>query len=263
MDIVRKPRCSVHRNYHPPNTIRHRVKNGETWATIAKKYKIHPGELIELNFKTVDPQEVNWYMREYVGCSRLTADKMHYVFSSNDKPGIIHAPMGKQNCLVAPFTVKIDLKSNKKRVVVGLIEKETLYNHDCFGLPGKVMWTGSKRIIQEKYDWISKEHEELGMEKGKLLDYKANAFSKTSIRRYKIIWGPKDSTFMKSLKFAGTASLFLVKVLTNELEAGTGNQVYRSWKDYPKDISDPMNKFRPSKSEPGFHRLSPLPRIRF
>jgi uncharacterized protein YebE (UPF0316 family) len=40
--------------------------------------------LIEFNFKTRNPREVNWYLREYVGCVKTTQDGKNYTFEGAD-----------------------------------------------------------------------------------------------------------------------------------------------------------------------------------
>jgi hypothetical protein len=36
---------------------------------------------------------VNWYLRRYVGCTKVTADQKNWIFSANADPGIIYTPM--------------------------------------------------------------------------------------------------------------------------------------------------------------------------
>jgi hypothetical protein len=60
-----------------------------------------PWKLIEFNYPSVathkDLQakaaEVNWYLRNYVGCDRPTADSLNWRFSSTARPGTIHLPL--------------------------------------------------------------------------------------------------------------------------------------------------------------------------
>lgn len=244
MAIVRKPNRPVPRNYIPPRSRPYRVRNGESWVTIARQHRMSPWQLIELNFKTDDPQEVNWYLREYVGCSRETRDGRNYMFSSSDKPGIVHVPAPKPTNTVPP-PIFNPPAPNKKLVLVGLIEKEKLFNVDTFGAPGSVRWSGSKHIIYERYDYVPKDYVELGMAKGPQLHYSATGFSKTTIHRYEVLWGPRGSTAEMALKAIGKVAWLIIRVQTNSLEGAIGTRTYQSWKEYPRDSSDPMNKFRP------------------
>ena len=77
-----KPNPLVPDTFVPPRGIRRPVKRGETWSTIANGLGIDPWDLIDFNFpgtkriKGTNPQramrQVNWYLREYVGCQTST-----------------------------------------------------------------------------------------------------------------------------------------------------------------------------------------------
>ena len=70
----------------------HRVVDGETLESVAKKHGIPTNRLIQHNFGTLDPAEVNWYLREHVGCTLPTADGRNWRFSSAARPGLIYLP---------------------------------------------------------------------------------------------------------------------------------------------------------------------------
>ena len=70
----------------------HQVKDGETWESVARQYNIPVDRLIAWNFNTRDPGEINWYLREYVGCTLPTADGKNWRFSSSASPGKIYIP---------------------------------------------------------------------------------------------------------------------------------------------------------------------------
>lgn len=92
MPIEREPKVKVPRNYVPPNSTRYKVKDKDTWATIAAKNGIDPWDLIEANFNTRSAPEVNWYLHHYVGCVAQSADGKNWMFGSRAKPGIIWIP---------------------------------------------------------------------------------------------------------------------------------------------------------------------------
>lgn len=85
------PNPLVPASYVPPNGVRHPVKAPETWVMIARLHSIDPWDLIDFNFpglkrlKATDLQkatrQVNWYLREYVGCNSTT-DGENYAFTS-------------------------------------------------------------------------------------------------------------------------------------------------------------------------------------
>lgn len=69
----------------------HRVRTGENWGTLAKYYGYaSAADLIQYNFGTTVPQEVNWYLREHVGCNVATPDKKNWRFTDSASPGVIY-----------------------------------------------------------------------------------------------------------------------------------------------------------------------------
>jgi hypothetical protein len=70
----------------------YKVKDGDNWWSIAAANRVDVGALITFNFKTSNPDEVNWYLREKVGCRLETPDHDNYRFSSRDVPGTIYIP---------------------------------------------------------------------------------------------------------------------------------------------------------------------------
>lgn len=70
----------------PPKNYRaiHQVTDTDNWVTIARKYGITVASLISFNFETNKPEEINWYLRELVGC-KLTGPKgYNYSFRGAD-----------------------------------------------------------------------------------------------------------------------------------------------------------------------------------
>lgn len=82
-------------NAYPPKgaVSTHRVKDGDNWGTLQTQYKrADVWDLIVFNFGTSDPNEVNWYLKNKIGCKVTTADKKNYRFSTSTSPGLIHIP---------------------------------------------------------------------------------------------------------------------------------------------------------------------------
>jgi hypothetical protein len=84
-------------NYIPPGGIPYKVSTGEDWWKLAAKPEVKSAGvdalgLCEFNFKTRVPAEINWYLRNKVGCVRATVDKKNYVFTSDANPGIVYLP---------------------------------------------------------------------------------------------------------------------------------------------------------------------------
>jgi hypothetical protein len=98
MPIEREPRDPLPSGYVPPGGIPYQVKDGDDWATLASKAGIdNAWALIEYNFKTLSPSEVNWYLHNRVGCVQTTQDGKNWIFSSGAAPGKIHFPPKRKN----------------------------------------------------------------------------------------------------------------------------------------------------------------------
>jgi hypothetical protein len=75
----------------PEGWFRYKVRYGDNWWSVANKDGwSDPMDLIEYNFKTRNPKEVNWYLRNFVGCKYATQDGKNHVFSDNLNPGYIY-----------------------------------------------------------------------------------------------------------------------------------------------------------------------------
>ncbi len=89
---VNRPK-NPRRSFPPEGTVlRHRVRTGDNWWSVGKKYGFNdPWDIIGFNYNTRDPEEVNWYLQELVGCTR-SSDGKNYSFDSSDRFGIIYIP---------------------------------------------------------------------------------------------------------------------------------------------------------------------------
>ncbi|MCA1999789.1 MAG: hypothetical protein LDL25_08370 [Hyphomicrobiales bacterium] len=98
MVFIRKPSpLPSALDYVPPNSVPYKVRNSDSWWTLAetenaRQAKLAARDLCQFNFLTSRPVEVNWYLREKVGCRRTTHDGKNYMFSGADQPGIIYLP---------------------------------------------------------------------------------------------------------------------------------------------------------------------------
>ncbi|HWB04021.1 MAG TPA: hypothetical protein VG796_13420 [Verrucomicrobiales bacterium] len=79
----------------PAKGASYRVKDGDSWVSLAAEWGLDVWSLIYFNFRTYDPKEVNYYLGEYVGCVLPTADRKNWCFSSAAEPGIIYRPLEK------------------------------------------------------------------------------------------------------------------------------------------------------------------------
>jgi hypothetical protein len=80
--------------FPPPVYLnKHKVSTGDNWWNLATKYgRSDPWDIIEYNFRTRDPSEVNFYLEFYVGCTEPSPDGKNYRFDSADNPGHIYIP---------------------------------------------------------------------------------------------------------------------------------------------------------------------------
>ncbi len=93
MPIEKRPHQLVPKGPRPGSRIKpHQVRDNETLETVARQYGVPVRQLILHNFGTEDPAEINWYLREYVGCTLPTHDRKNWRFSSAANPGLIYIP---------------------------------------------------------------------------------------------------------------------------------------------------------------------------
>lgn len=66
----------------------------DNWWTVAKRERMDVWDLIDFNFKTRVPEEVNWYLRELLGCRVSFDNGKNYSFY-NSTTRKIYAPISK------------------------------------------------------------------------------------------------------------------------------------------------------------------------
>lgn len=81
--------------YRPEGAFDHLVADGENWQKLADRYRFPAKKIIEDNFKTSNPYEINWYLREYVNCKVATADRYNWTFSTSAREGGIPGRAGR------------------------------------------------------------------------------------------------------------------------------------------------------------------------
>src|SRR5262245_56547805 len=62
----------------------YQVRDGDNWGSVAEGL-MDARSLIEFNFMTTHPPHVNWYLHNYVGCTRVSPDGCNFSFASTDK----------------------------------------------------------------------------------------------------------------------------------------------------------------------------------
>lgn len=101
-------------------------------------------ELIYENFRTRNPSEVNWYLRNHVGCSRKTKDGLNWIFSNDANPGIIYVP--ERVIEMPPMVITAKPPSRMKNVWVGLAKSHSgdLFIIGAHDLTGKLFNLGDE-----------------------------------------------------------------------------------------------------------------------
>lgn len=98
MPIERRPIHPLPLTYRPLGGTEYRVKDGDTWITVARYYNnMDVQRLIFFNFKTTKPDEVNWYLRRITGCNVPSPDGLNWTFSNSANPGLISIPAMEAN----------------------------------------------------------------------------------------------------------------------------------------------------------------------
>jgi hypothetical protein len=115
---MKRPTNPVAKGFVPSNFTPYKVKDGDSLASIAKKHNVEVWELIYENFRTRDPAETNWYLKNYVGSTKQTIDHANLIFTSNDSPGIIYVP--PENTVTPPVSVTPKAPSALRNVWAGV-----------------------------------------------------------------------------------------------------------------------------------------------
>ena len=95
----------------PPPGIKHHYQTGERWESIAAKYGVDVKALINHNFKTTRPDEVNFYLHELVGLNHST-DGFNYAFKTGEGFGYIIIPGKEMNFDPLPVQADFDPNTN-------------------------------------------------------------------------------------------------------------------------------------------------------
>lgn len=118
MPLEKKPATLAPKSRVPPDFRPYKVQNGDSWNKIARLHGMEVWELIYENFKTRDPDEVNWYLRHYVGCKKPTKDGKNWMFSASADPGIIYLPITR--IVMPPMYIEGKVPSKLKNVWAGI-----------------------------------------------------------------------------------------------------------------------------------------------
>ncbi len=99
MPLVHEPKpLPSELDYRPEKSELYAVRTGDSFSTLAKLPQMQFAQMTAMdlcyfNFKTRKPAEINWYLKNKVGCETTTRDGKYYVFSHFNYPGIIYLPI--------------------------------------------------------------------------------------------------------------------------------------------------------------------------
>ena len=145
---IKSPSNPLPPTYVPAGGRPYRVKDGDSWSTLAKSSGVDPLWLIQYNFETRDPAEVNWYLQHRVGCVKTTLNGQNFMFSLAAKPGIIHLPpeqlaLSLKNLGYGSFGIVIEGDENYQRQV------QTTLNWIARSATGMALLNAIKRTGKE------------------------------------------------------------------------------------------------------------------
>jgi hypothetical protein len=133
MPFEKEPKNRLPAGFVPQGGVPYRVKDNDDWANIALNNGIDMNWLIKFNFQTNNTDEINWYLRRYVGCNKPTKDGKNWMFSSSARPGIIYLPPIKWDFEPMDVTGKKGAKT-KLATVIPNIEDNSLGNSIAYVL---------------------------------------------------------------------------------------------------------------------------------
>lgn len=142
----------------------------EDWYTVARKFGVDVDNLIHFNFLTNNTDVVNWYLRNHVGCKKVSPSGNNFMFSNDAVPGYIYIPPeddkeytfeAEEMCLWTPkaeetfvkrlHTLAQGLKGNNGARIKRLVQVIQNVGH-----PGwKDLWYYNDMVIEAYVDWKS------------------------------------------------------------------------------------------------------------
>ena len=141
-------------HHYPLNGVPYKVQDGDNFVNLASKAGMSAKALLEFNFLTDKPQTINWYLRNYTGCTDRSSDSKSYSFRSANHPGIIQFPpqaYKKLIELVTPIPIWEDETWEVPGHVPAMFQGTGDDNNNC--------WTSSiTAMYRYKYSTISTEN---------------------------------------------------------------------------------------------------------
>ncbi len=82
------------KDFVPPKSAAYKVRDGDTWESVAKFHGLSARALIDHNFQTTEPAYVNFYLQRITGCNK-TYDDVNWAFSDSATPGKVYIPAAR------------------------------------------------------------------------------------------------------------------------------------------------------------------------
>jgi len=105
------------------------VKTGDTPDSIAAKSGVDWNTIAQFNFETTDPDQLEAFYRDRVGCTNQTPDGKKYLFDDEDDPGIILIPRAWESSFAVGDTYTVWVAPQRTLFI-------SLENEDEIALPG-------------------------------------------------------------------------------------------------------------------------------
>lgn len=94
----KKPLPGKPPDHQPANSYKSaKFTDQDDWDSIARKYNVDVGYLIQFNFNTTVHEEVNYWLHHLVGCDTATSDRTNWKFSSTAKRPYVYIPYNVEN----------------------------------------------------------------------------------------------------------------------------------------------------------------------
>jgi hypothetical protein len=130
----------------PPNGKPYKVKDGDSWTSLAQAKSMDVWALIRFNYPTLPSSigdaalEVNWYLQNYVGCKLLTKDNKNYCFSTAASPGTIYFPPdAPPKQVTPPSPAPVVIQYTRFDITLAFMYREM--NTNSKGALAQYLWT--------------------------------------------------------------------------------------------------------------------------
>ena len=148
----------------------------EDWYTVARKFAVDVDDLIHFNYLTNNSDVVNWYLKNYVGCKKVSPSGNNYMFSNDAVPGYIYIPPeddkeytfeGEEMCLWTPkaeeaFVKRLQAIAQGLKGHDGARIKRLVQVILNVGYPGwKDLWYYNDMVMKAFVDWKTAQSERL------------------------------------------------------------------------------------------------------